>query len=142
MDHARLILAFVVAATAAACSSHEEIQTRIPPRTVLQSNLKPATAEILSEQFLEWQKGYNIRIRDHAQGLLVTEWASDNPFDRHRITLRVSEDIAGSLLTAHIVRELYDQGRWLEVPSTGQNESMLLAELEQYLEKSKRRGPN
>lgn len=102
----------------------------------MQSKLPPTTLAILSEQFLEWQKGYNIQIRDHQQGLLVTEWTRENPLDRHRVQLRISEDVAGSVVSAHVVHEVFDNSQWRDRPSTGIPESQLLNELEAYLLKT------
>lgn len=141
MDYSRLKnLVFGFSFILVSCSQHQEVQTHLPPRTVLQSALKPTTLAILAEQFLEWQKGYNIQIRDHEQGLLVTEWASENALDRHRIQFRVSDDLNGSVLTAHIIHEIYNGGRWSELPSNGQDEAQLLAELEKYLLTAKNPG--
>jgi hypothetical protein len=146
MDHSRLrnlisknnlvVLGFVLFFEA--CSSHQAARTEAPaaPRTILQSSLRPLNAIILSEQFLEWQKGFAIRVRDHEQGLLVTEWTQDSPFERHRVTLRSTDDPPGSVLSAHFAQEVLEEGKWKQIPSTGQTESQLLSEIDLYLQKS------
>lgn len=142
MDHHRLIkglkliFGLFLLVFNSSCSTHIEAAAHIPPRTILQSSLKPMTVTILAEQFLEWQKGYTVQIRDQQQGLLVTEWTSENPNDRHRITLRVAEDPIGSLLSAHIVHQILNGAQWADIPSSGLEESQLLTELDGYLKNS------
>ena len=120
-----------------ACSTHQkEVVVSQAPKTILQTPLSPLNALILSEQFLEWQKGFAIRVRDHQQGLLVTEWTQDTPFERHRITLRSTEDPPGAVLSVHFAREAFQEGKWTELPSTGVLESELLAEINTYMQNS------
>ncbi|MBN8555214.1 MAG: hypothetical protein J0L93_07210 [Deltaproteobacteria bacterium] len=120
-----------------ACSTHKkELVTSQAPKTILQTPISALNALILSEQFLEWQKGFGIRIRDHQQGLLVTEWTQDTPFERHRITLRSTEDPPGSVLSVHFAQEIFQNGKWTETPTTGFLESQLLSEIDTYLQKS------
>ncbi len=105
-------------------------------KTFLQSKLPPTTLLILAEQYLEWQRGYGFQIRDHQRGLLVSEWIRDTTFDRHRITLRVSDDPKGAILSAHLNREVFQNQTWNPLPSDGEQESLMLAGIEKYITES------
>src|SRR4051812_31435426 len=99
-----LVSASAFALLLSACATHKGGPTSsakgalpLTPRTYLRSDLPAPTLVILSEQYLEWQKGLAVQIRDHQQGLVVTEWAHDeNPHARFRVTIRVTPDPLGS----------------------------------------------
>ncbi len=120
----------------AGCVTHQEIAKSQKPKTVLNAKVSSERALVLSEHFLEWQKGYNVTVRDHARGLAVTDWANDGPRDRHRVTLRTTDDISGSLVSTHIEAQTLDNYDWIDIPSDGGLEAELLNELESYLNKS------
>ncbi|MDB5036942.1 MAG: hypothetical protein JWQ35_470 [Bacteriovoracaceae bacterium] len=104
------------------------------PKTFFTSSLPPKTLLIVSEQFLEYQKGYSLKVRDHSQGIAVTDWAMDAPDQRHRITLRAEVAIKGSILSTHTETQVMENDNWVELPSSGLSESKLLAELKDYIE--------
>ncbi|PIR22725.1 MAG: hypothetical protein COV44_06110 [Deltaproteobacteria bacterium CG11_big_fil_rev_8_21_14_0_20_45_16] len=106
-------------------------------KTYMQSTLAPLDLLNRTIQYLEYYRAYNLSIRDGARGLIVTEWVDDSVAERHRVTIRVNEDIQGSILTAHFERQSSEDGHsWKEEASGRQAESHLIAELETYLKSS------
>jgi hypothetical protein len=99
-------------------------------------SLQPTTLLIMSEQFLEWQKGYSIKIRDHDRGMTVTDWILESPTERHRITLRTMIAPRGSLISTHTEIEVLENQDWVSLPTTGALETKLLSELRNYIQTS------
>ena len=119
-----------------ACVTHKDFETEKPAKTYLQSELNPSAVLILSEQFLEWQKGYPLKVKDQERGLLVTEWIQEELDLRQRVTVRVTQDAQGSLLSGHIETEEANGGQWIALPSDPRREERLIKELDAFLQKS------
>jgi len=103
-------------------------------KTVIHSPLAPVIVVRETQKFLEWQKGYNIKVQDAARGLLVTDWMEDSPVSRHQFTIRVNRDLEGALLTAHAVVEQFEGAQWRSVIAAPQWENRMVRELQAYLD--------
>lgn len=139
MDYKGLIQKFLAFACLSVgftgCVTQQMQSTVTEPKTFLVVSVVPKKAFSMSEQFLEWHKGYSIRIRDLDRGLAVTDWTFDSPSERHRVTLKTTADRAGSsLISAHTETQVLEEQDWHDLPSTGQRESLLLTELKKYIE--------
>jgi hypothetical protein len=137
MDHGGLIKhlsVLLVFATLWGCSSHSGAGNRnyAQPLSVLETPLSTERAFRLSEHFLEYEKGFRVQIRDLSRGLIVTDWFLDGP-ERHQITIRVTPEIKGSVISTHLRTEAMDAGRWKDVPSVGSREALFLKDLDRYL---------
>jgi hypothetical protein len=135
MDFRSLILGLVCLAFLS-CVAEKSRPLTQAPKTFVTLGASPSRALILSEQFLEWQKGYSIQIRDHTRGLSVTDWTHDSPAERHRITLKASLDPVGTLLSAHTESQVLENQDWIDLPSTGDREAWVLGELKTYIDRS------
>jgi hypothetical protein len=138
MDHHRLIritLALSCSLYFSSCVTQTADVASATPKTFVRLNATPTKALTSAEQFLEWQKGYTIRIRDHERGLSVTEWTFDSPAERHRITLRATLDPIGAVLSAHTESQVLENQDWRELASSGEREAWLLAEIKTYIER-------
>ena len=143
MDHSRLniLILGVLALSLSACVTHKA------PTTEAQSPIKKSFAEVAlspadtfreAEKYLEWQKGYSLRVRDAANGLLVTDWTLDSPTERHQITLRVTPDTVGSLLSAHILKAYLQNSQWIDSLSDGSLEDFILQDFQSQLPTARR----
>jgi len=112
-----------------------EAQLRPPSKiTYLRSTLAPALLFEKTKNFLIYYKGYNLDITDMPRGLIVSEWMSDEVNKRSRLTIRINADVEGSLLTTHFVEEVLSPNQqWLDIPSPGDREAKLVAELQEHL---------
>lgn len=146
MDHPRLMIragitrAFVVigALFFSSCVTHHQHEERRPLKSFFASELSPAQLFNYAHKYLEFQKGYGLKIADPVQGLLVTEWVSESPVVRHQITLRVIGDVTGSMLSAHVVRMEFVQSAWRDIPSVGEFEDSLIQSIEAYIQQKTR----
>jgi len=115
------------------CSTKKTGQP-IARQTVIHSPLPPVKLVEETQKFLEWQKGYNIKVHDSARGLLVTDWMDDSPISRHQFMIRVDRDVEGALLTAHVVMEQFEGSQWRPVIAAPQWENRMVRELQAYLD--------
>ncbi len=116
------------------CASRAPNPEAMDAHTTIKSAMAPALLVDETQKYLEWQKGYNIRVREPALGILVTEWMEDSPLSRHQFSIRVNRDIEGSLLTAHVVVEQFDGQQWKQVLAAPQWEANMIHGLRTYLE--------
>jgi len=117
---------------------HETKGTQLTPQiTYLQSQLSPKDLTQKTGNFLELYKGYNLSVRDLQEGLLVSDWVEDSLNQRHRVTVRINQDLKGSMLTVHFeIQQTSDGQHWMEVPSNGLLESQMITELKEQLRHS------
>lgn len=137
MDHRGLICAIFLMLSFAltlgcAKQSGRTSQSGSHALSVLESNLPSERAFRLCEHFLEYEKGYQLSVRDRSRGLIVTGWSSEG-LERHQITLRIAPQVEGSVITAHLRTEVIEAGRWNDLPSVGDREALFLQDLNQYL---------
>lgn len=119
------------------CSSKSELATKtVVPRTVLESQLSASRLFQLSENFLSYHLGYTLNIRDLERGLLVSSWSSEIPNQREQITLRITSNAPGSILSAHIKVEQLTSSGWQTLPTSGDREEKFLKDLKAYLARS------
>lgn len=125
-----LSLAFLLSA----CVSGKA-QLRPPPKiTYLRSTLPPTQLFDQTRNFLIYYKGFNLDVSDSVRGLMVSDWMNDEINQRSRLTIRINSDVGGSLLTTHFVEEVADLTQnWIDLPSSGDKEAALVAELQEYL---------
>lgn len=137
MDHNRLrgmILGLVCLFLTACATKTQEAQVRLPlPKTVLESSFPAKKLFEISESYLEYHYGYSVRVRDLERGLIVSDWSRENPTERHQITLRVSPNEKGSILSAHIKTEAFTPEGWKDLPTRGEREGIFLSDLQSYL---------
>jgi uncharacterized lipoprotein len=95
--------------------------------------LAPLLAFEETQKFLEWQKGYNIQVKDSVRGIMVTDWIEENPLSRHQFTIRVNRDVDGSIVTVHLNLEQFESNRWRSVIAAPQWENKMISELRNYL---------
>lgn len=135
MDHRSLIrggvFGFLCIATAA-CSQKEKVAAT-QPRTYFSAQVNPAKTLELTEHYLEWQRGFEFVIRDKNRGLFVTDWTMISPIERYRVTVKATKDSQGSLISSHAERQVLENQNWIDLPSDGHLESLLLSELQAYL---------
>lgn len=138
MDYHRLkasiFLILAVFLTACATKTVEVAKTPLP-KTVLESSLPARKLFEISEAYLEYHHGYALRVRDLERGLIVSDWSLENPLERQQITLRVSPNDRGSIISAHIKTEALTQEGWVDVPTEGEREGLFLSDLQNYLSK-------
>lgn len=137
MAHHRIKDSILIAAIGlvfSACAAKQELSTRTPvPKTVLESSLPARKVFEISENYLEYHLGYALRVRDLERGLIVSDWAAENPAERQQITLRVSANHPGSLVSAHVKTEAFTDEGWRDIPTSGDREAKFLADLQTYL---------
>lgn len=133
-------LVFVLGMVGMGCASKSSLSKKTfrEDQSYLRSELVPAFLLEETEKFLQWQKGYNLRVQDPMRGLIVTDWVEDSPISRHQLTIRVNRDIEGSILTAHVVRQEFAGQVWREAPTIQGMEEGLIRELNGYLAESSR----
>lgn len=108
-------------------------QTLTKSEPYIRSGLAPFLALEETQKFLEWQKGYNIQVKDSVRGIMVTDWIEENPLSRHQFTIRVNRDVAGSIVTVHLNLEQFESNRWRSVIAAPQWENKMISELRNYL---------
>ncbi len=138
MDLSRLVgLLFLLFLTA--CITERSQRTQRPPKTYLEMALSPSKVVALSEQYLEWKKGFEVKLRDRQRGLLVTEWIKDIPTQRYQVSLRISPNPpTGSMISAHVITEVLENAEWKDMATDGRQEEALLADLQDYILSSRR----
>lgn len=134
--HVKYSLILAVLAIASGCATSRAKHAEIPPST-LESQRSPEETYTMAERFLLYYKGYTLRVRDPQRGLLVTDWVNDTLGRRYQITLRVMNDISGSLVSAHRVAQVFDQTGWIDIPPSEPSEPSFLAEFNEYLTQQK-----
>jgi len=127
-----LVIGFAVGVITG-CATKQSTKS-MASKTVIHSPMAPVTVVEETQKFLEWQKGYNIKVRDIARGLLVTDWMEDSPISRHQFMIRVNRDLEGALLTAHVVVEQFSGTQWQSVVAAPQWENRMVHELKTYLD--------
>lgn len=116
------------------CSTHETVSKKSAPQTYIVTAADPQKALLLSQQYLEWNKGIDIQIHDPQRGMIVTTWTSASPNERYRVTLRATQDSQGTVLSSHTEYQLLEASDWKDLPSPSEWESHLLAELDAYIQ--------
>jgi len=146
MDHGNLRAAllqklalFLIVMGLSACAAKSPTMTRAtgPAKTVLASDYAPRKVFEISEKYLEYHLGYSLLIRDLDRGLIVSDWVASNASERQQITLRVAQNDNGSLVSAHVKTEGFDENGWRDVPTSGDREAVLLDKLDTYLQSQK-----
>lgn len=125
-----------------ACSPKAAVRTSNNSEPVgpsyYRSQLAPANLFVETKNFLQWQKGYSIQLSENSRGIMVTSWMRNTPMLRHQLNIRVNRDADGSILTAHMNFEEYENGRWMKIQPARSHEQDLLQELETYLTSKQR----
>lgn len=134
----RLILCGLSLLVFTACASKAESPALAKVESVYRSALRPNQLHEETAKFLQWDQGYNLMVSDPRRGLIVTDWVQDSPYSRHRLSLRINHDVAGSLLTAHASFQDFQGGRWQEAALGPPLEKAFIEELTQYLRSFRR----
>lgn len=115
-------------------SAHKAPKTK--KQTFYKSELAPNQLLNKTQKFLEWHKGFNLKLRDSARGILVTDWLRDYDGMRYQYTLTINRDLSGSILAVHLVAQEQAGLKWKGLASDGMLEQQLIAELRSYIESS------
>ncbi len=137
MDHGGLIRSLILILAFSgmtACSSHSRggARNHAQPLSILETPLSTERAFRLSEHFLEYERGFRVQVRDLSRGLIVTDWSLEGA-ERYQITIRITPQVEGSMISTHLRTEAMDAGRWKDVPSIGSREASFLRDLDHYL---------
>lgn len=103
---------------------------------IYRSSLRPADLFEEVSQFLQWERGYSVPIADPSRGLIVTGWMMEDNFVRHRLSLRINQDVQGSLLTAHANVQEFVQGQWVEAFKGHAREKDFILSLRRHFQQS------
>jgi hypothetical protein len=111
------------------CVSHKQVPQAKHDLSFFESKLSPEKLFKISAEYLEWQMGYPIKVRNPERGLLVTTWIEDQPNHRSQITIKITKHPYGSLLSTHIAQAARTEAGWAHMPTNNRLESKMVSEI-------------
>jgi hypothetical protein len=127
-------LLFFLSLSLGACASKQSSSWKSSPKTFFRVTVSTKTAFEQTAHFLEWVKGYEIRIKDPERGLMVTDWASINPLEKYQLTVRIEKDVEGaSIVSVHRQGQFFDSDQWKEAPTNPSHDAEIIKEIREHL---------